>query len=74
MKTIHDLSSLDWTLTGYAPDTWRFFAGTDLGAPSVSEVVTLPARVPASVQQLLLEGGVIPDWNYKLASREAEWV
>ncbi len=74
MKTIHDLSTLSWTLTGYAPDTWRFLTGIDMGAPCVSEVPPLPARVPASVQTLLLEGGVIPDWNHDLASREAEWV
>lgn len=74
MKTVHNLSSLDWTLAGFAPDTWRGYAGTDLGAPSVSEVPAVPARVPASVQQLLLEAGVIPDWNHDLASRASEWV
>lgn len=74
MKSIHDLSTLPWTLTGFAPDTWRGLAGTDLGAPSVSEVPPVPARVPASVQQLLLEAGVIPDWNLQLQSRAAEWV
>ncbi len=74
MKTSRDLASLNWTLTGYAPDTWRFLAGTDLGAPSIAEVATVPARVPASVQQLLREAGVIPDWNRGLDSRAAEWV
>ena len=74
MKTIHDLGTLPWTLTGYAPETWRGYAGIDLGAPSIAEVTPVPARVPASVQQLLLEGGIIPDWNHGLASRAAEWV
>ncbi len=74
MKTTRDLATASWTLTGYAPDTWRFLAGTDLGAPSVSEVAPVPARVPASVQQLLLEAGILPDWNHDLASRAAEWV
>ncbi len=74
MKTTHDLASATWTLTGYAPETWRGFAGTDLGAPSVAEVTPVRARVPDSVQQLLLEGGVIPDWNHGLNSRAVEWV
>ena len=71
---IHDLATLDWTLTGYTPETWRGLAGTALGAPSVSELPPLPARVPASVQQILREHGVIPDWNHGLDSRAAEWV
>lgn len=74
MKFTHDLAALPWTLTGYTPDTWRFLAGIDLGAPSLGEVQPVPARVPASVQQLLLESGVIPDWNRNLDSRASEWV
>jgi beta-mannosidase len=74
MKTSRDLATAAWTLSGYAPDTWGFLAGIDLGAPSVAETPTVPARVPASVQQLLLEAKIIPDWNYDLNSRGAEWV
>lgn len=74
MKTVHDLSDCQWTLTGYAPDTWRGLAGIGLGAPSLPEIEPMPARVPASVQQLLLEHGVIPDWNHNLDSRAAEWI
>ncbi len=74
MKTSRDLATASWTLAGYAPDTWGFLAGIDLGAPSVSETPVVPARVPASVQQLLLEAKIIPDWNHDLNSRAAEWV
>lgn len=74
MRKIHDLAPLDWTLTGYTPETWRGLAGIALGAPSISEVAPLPARVPASVQQLLREHGIIPDWNHGLDSRAVEWV
>lgn len=74
MRTSHDLSTLDWTLTGYAPETWRGLIGTALGAPCLSEVAPMPARVPASVQQILLEHGIIPGWNHGLDSRAAEWV
>jgi beta-mannosidase len=75
MKTSRDLATASWTLTGYAPDAWRAYAGEDLGAPDFcSEIAPMPARVPASVQQLLLEHGLIPDWNINLNSRAAEWV
>ncbi|MEO6873312.1 MAG: hypothetical protein ABI222_00680, partial [Opitutaceae bacterium] len=75
MKTSRDLASASWTLTGYAPDAWRAFAGEDLGAPDFcSEIAPMPARIPASVQQLLLEQGLILDWNFNMDSRAAEWV
>jgi len=74
MKSTRDLSPAPWTLTGYAPETWRQLAGTDLGAPSVAEIAPMRARVPASVQQVLREHHVIPDWNHGLDSRAAEWV
>ena len=74
MKHIRDLAVASWALTGFTPDTWRYLAGIDLGAPSLSEVAPIPARVPASVQQLLLEQKIIPDWNHNLDSRGSEWV
>lgn len=75
MKITHDLSSASWTLIGYAPDAWRAIEGMDLGAPDFcSEIAPMPARVPASVQQLLLEQGLIPDWNHGMDSRACEWV
>ncbi len=74
MKISHDLASANWTLAGYIPETWRAFIGTDTAVPIMSETQELPARVPASVQQLLLEAGQIPDWNRMMDSRAAEWV
>jgi len=75
MKNSRDLSSASWTLIGYAPDAWRALAGVELGAPDFcSEIAPMPARIPASVQQLLLEQGLIPDWNFNMDSRAAEWV
>src|ERR1019366_9806272 len=75
MKSSRDLATASWTLTGYAPDAWRFLEGSDLGAPNFcSEIAPMPARVPASVQQLLLEHGLIPDWSRGMDSRAAEWV
>jgi len=75
MKNSRDLSSASWTLIGYAPDAWRGLAGVELGAPDFcSEIAPMPARIPASVQQLLLEQKMIPDWNFNMDSRAAEWV
>src|ERR1700749_323756 len=74
MKTSRDLSSASWMLAGYAPETWRDLIGVDTGVIVPSETVPVPASVPASVQQLLLESGAIPAWTHGLKSREAEWV
>jgi beta-mannosidase len=74
MKTTRDLAAAAWTLAGFIPDTWRTYASMETGIVIISETVPIPARVPASVQQLLLEHDLIPDWNYDLDSRTAEWV
>jgi len=74
MKTTRDLANAPWTLAGYAPETWRDLIGVDTGVKVPSETVPVPARVPASVQQLLWEQGVIPDWTRRMDSRGAEWV
>jgi beta-mannosidase len=66
MKRCYDLSQLEWTLRGYHPNYWRFGAAPDVRA--------IPAKVPGSVQNALLEAGLIPDWNVGLNSRQCEWV
>lgn len=66
MMLIYDLSALEWTLTGWHPNWWRWGSIPDLGP--------LPARVPGSVQQALRDAGLLPDWNVGLHSRECEWV
>ena len=68
MRQAYDLSSLAWTVTGWHPNYWH---------PGMSlrpDVAPVPARVPGSVQQALLQAGVIPDWNVRLDSRHCEWV
>lgn len=74
MKTSRDLADATWTLAGFIPDTWRTYASMETGIVIISETVPIPARVPASVQQLLREQNLIPDWNHDLDSRAAEWV
>lgn len=74
MKTSRDLAAASWTLAGFIPDAWLTYASMETGIVIISETVPIPARVPASVQQLLREQGQLPDWNRDLDSRAAEWV
>jgi beta-mannosidase len=74
MKTIYDLSQLEWKLSGWTPYYWRM---QDLAAFATSpnaEITTLPAKVPGSVQYVLKEQGLIPDWNVGLNGRQCEWI
>ena len=70
----YDLSQCEWSLTGYAPNTWRMTGSVELDEHITPEVPTVPAAVPGSVQKALLVAGVIPDWNVGLDSRACEWV
>ncbi len=69
-----DLSALDWQLTGWRPFTWRLAKRIEHAAALPPDIGPLPARIPASVQQLLLEAGLIPDWNVGMNSLTCEWV
>lgn len=68
------LSTLDWQLIGWRPFAWRL--GKKLEGPStiVADIGPIPARIPASVQQLLLEANIIEDWNVGINSLKCEWV
>ncbi len=70
----YDLAALDWQLSGYIPSSWSMGRTMELVLDVKPEIAPLPARIPASVQRLLLEAGEIADWNYGLDSRLAEWV
>ncbi len=74
MKHVHDLSEPKWTLTGYTPYLWRFTSAPGIGDTSVADVVPVSVSVPGSVQQALLDQGIVPDWNQGLNSRGCEWV
>lgn len=67
MKTQHDLSQLEWTLTAHLPFLWRFN-----GPPSVQHIA-VPVRVPGSVQAALRAAGQLPDWNVGNNARLCEW-
>jgi len=69
-----DLSTLDWQLTGWRPYAWRLGKRLDSTSPIPADIGPLPAHVPASVQQLLLEAGLIADWNVGRNSLACEWI
>lgn len=74
MKQSFDLSTLEWTLTGWHPNSWSAYASMELGMNLHAEINRIPAQVPGSVQQALRSAGLLPDWNVKLNSHLCEWV
>ncbi len=71
---ILDLAALPWTLTGWIPHNWEMGMTMETGIPSRPETGPLPMRVPGSVQQAVLDAGIIPDWRDGLQSRAGEWI
>ncbi len=74
MRTTHDLSSLDWQLSGWHPLFWKSGVSMETGFNLGADVPAVPAQVPGSVQGALHAAGVLPDWNVGLDSRFSEWV
>lgn len=74
MKTTHDLSDLEWKVSGWTPFSWRFPRSMECGAASESEIPPVPAPVPGSVQEALRRTDVIPDWNIGFNARACVWV
>jgi len=73
MKTIN-LSSLNWELVGTKPHYWRLWEQMDEMRIKHPENAPVPANVPGSVQQTLLDAGIIPDWNIGTNYRDIEWI
>ncbi len=74
MKTVYDLASLQWKVSGWIPYLWSLDRTMEVGASPKAEIPALPARVPGSVQQILRDNGLLPDWNTGLNARQCEWV
>jgi beta-mannosidase len=74
LKTTYDLGELAWCVAGFQPHAWRFESEMTLETTTRAEVPALPARVPGSVQQALLDAGRLPDWNIGLNAEQCEWV
>ena len=74
MKTTHDLSTLDWQVSGWHPYYWVGPLARETEIGLYGDIPPIPAQVPGSVQAALREAGVLPDWNVGVRSRECEWV
>lgn len=73
MKKKYDLSVLDWKLSGWTPDLWRLHRTMEIGAMPDAEVYPISAKVPGSVQYVLRDEGLLPDWNVGLNYKDCEW-
>ena len=69
-----DLSNLSWTVAGWRPFCWRLGKSAETGEGMQPDIAPVPAKVPGTVQQALLDAGIIEDWHVGLNSRLCEWV
>ena len=69
-----NLGNLDWKLSGCHPWIWKLGKSMELGEELQGDIRNIPVNVPGSVQNALLDAGIIKDWNYGLNSLECEWV
>jgi len=74
MRIRHDMSQLEWNLTGWTPELWRLQKTAELGLDANAEISSVPVVVPGSVQNALRSAGIIPDWNIGYNARLCEWV
>jgi beta-mannosidase len=74
MKTARDLSELEWTVSGWIPYQPLLMTRPEINTDPAAETPAVPARVPGSVQQSLLDAGVLPDWNQGVNYKQCEWV
>jgi beta-mannosidase len=74
MNPLLDLSTLDWTLTGWRPFAWKLRKSAETGGFLLPDFGPIAAHLPGSVQENLLRAGVIPDWHIGRNSLAIEWV
>lgn len=74
MIPLLDLSTLDWSLTGWRPFAWKLRKSAETGGFLSPDHGPFPARLPGSVQENLRRAGAIPDWHIGRNSLAIEWV
>lgn len=74
MKRSYSLAGLNWTLVGTKPFYWKLDGQMERMEITQPEEIPVPAPVPGSVHQALLNAGVLPDWNIGTNYRLCEWV
>jgi beta-mannosidase len=71
---IIDLTEEAWQLSGWRPWQWRFNRSMETDTQFNADAGPVPARLPGTVQQALLDAGILEDWHVGVASRYCEWV
>ncbi len=74
MRKRFDLSDYEWTLTGWQPWYWRFRQSMELGNDLGANIAPVKVKLPCSVQQAMLNAGVVADWNYGINSFLCVWI
>ena len=69
-----DLSELAWKLTGVTPFFWQWVGVEHVADHEMTEIPTIPAKIPGSVQMALFQANLLPDWNIGLNALQCEWV
>jgi beta-mannosidase len=74
MDPLLDLSTLDWSLTGWRPFAWKLRKSAETGGFLLPDFGPFPARLPGSVQENLRRAGAIPDLHVGRNSLAIEWI
>ncbi len=70
----YNLTSLEWKLWGYRPESWKLdFNFAELKGTK-AEYMEIPVSVPGSVQKALKDAGIISDWNIGNNNISSEWI
>jgi beta-mannosidase len=70
----HNLSSLEWKLWGYRPESWKMDFNFSELSGTKADYMNITVKVPGSVQQALKESGIIDDWNIGNNYINIEWI
>ncbi len=74
MRQRFDLTQLTWMLSGYYPEEWRLGVCSEVGSELLPEITIQNATIPCSVQKVLRDHNIIPDWNIGFNAQQCEWV
>lgn len=69
-----DLTKQAWELYGTMPFAWHDALSLELGLKFKPEIGPIPVSVPGSVQQALIDAGIVENWKYDLYARNLEWI
>jgi beta-mannosidase len=70
----HNLSSLEWKLWCYRPESWKLDFNFSKLDGTKADFFNIPVQVPGSVQKALKDAGIIEDWNIGNNYINSEWI